>query len=279
MSKSLNWTIRILLVASLVVVASCGKKKEESDKTAGTTTHHAAATSLAPGDAPFASVVEAAGFDPVFYRSFPSQVPGMKSYVLVYRHGSSGGVLYLQQYGAEQRPVWHWYFDQDAPDSVAAVEINEDGLWDVRMFAGNKTTDYIQDQAFTFVARPRDDRVAMNGKSSDPVDADGMLWRAFDDDSTTAFRTSTSGAYVELPVPLGLDDGVLSVQLLGADQPMTVQVRADGKQIKEFDLDPTTSKQVIQLGQAALGAKLLRLDIKSARDGAANVAISELGVR
>lgn len=280
MHKRLNWTIRALLAASLVVVvASCGKKSEEGAKTEQTPSRTVSAPSIPLENVTIAKAVEAAGYKPVFYRNFPSQVPGMKAFVLVYRDGSAGGVLYLQKYGSDERPVWHWYFPENAPDSVAAVEINEDGLWDVRMFVGKDTRDYVQDQSFTFVARPRDDRVAMNGETSEPVDADGMLWHAFDDDTTTAWRSKSGDAYVDLPVPLGLEAGILTVQLLSDDQPATVEVSADGKKIKDVDLEPTTDAQEVQLGEPAMGAKMIRLDIKSMRAGADTVAISELGVR
>lgn len=280
MQKSLNWTIRAVLAASLVLaVASCGKKNEKAGTKEQATTHTAQVPSVSLDNLAIAKAVKDAGYETVFYRNFPAQVPGMKAFVLVYRHGSSGGVLYLQKYGDDERPVWHWYFPDGAPDSVAAVEINEDGLWDVRMFAGNKTMDYVQDQAFTFVAPPRDDRVAMNGETSEPVAADGMLWHAFDDDSTTAWRSNAKGAYVDLPVPLGLDAGILTVQLLADNQPKTIEVSADGKKIKDFDLEATTNAQAIQLGDQAMGAKMLRLDIKSTRDDAGAVAISELGAR
>ena len=81
----------------------------------------------------------------------------MKSEVVVYhaKSGSGGGVLYTQKYGDDNRVVWHWYFNEDAPDSIEAIELNEDGLWDVRMFIGSKTQDYVQEQSFSLVARQR----------------------------------------------------------------------------------------------------------------------------
>lgn len=239
------------------------------------------ATAVSLDDAPFKAVLDQAGFKPVFLRDFPSQVPGMKSSILVYRasRGSRGGVLYLQKYGDNDRVVWHWYFDDDAPQSVEAVELNEDGLWDVRMIADGKPLEYVQDESFSFVARQRDDRVAMNGKSSDPINSESMLWHCFDGDTTTAWRSSLRGAFVELPVPLGIEDGILSVQLLAEDQPAKCELKADGKKVQEFELTQTTLEQAIQLDESARDAKLLRLEFKSSHGGAGNVAVSELGVK
>lgn len=274
-----------LLIAGLLsgALTSCGGSSEEKSATEKPAAEQTAATTaeVSLDQAPMKAVLEAAGFKPVLYRTFPSQVPGMKSNMLVYRatRGSSGGVLYLQRYGDEDRVVWHWYFEKDAPESVEPVEINEDGLWDVRMVAGGEVREYVQDQSFSFVARQRDDRVAMNGESSEPLNAESMLWRCFDSDTTTAWRSSLRGAFVELPVPLGIDEGILSVQLLAQDQPAKCELKADGKKVQEFDLKQTTLEQLIQLNDAAREANSLRLEVKSAHADAGNVAISELGVK
>jgi hypothetical protein len=201
--------------------------------------------------------------------------------VVVYRadDGPAGGVIYVQEYGDQYRPVWHWYFASGAPDSVQAVEINEDGLWDIRMWVGGESRDYVQDQSFTLGARQRDDLVAMNGDASEPVDAGGMLWHAFDGDTTSAWSSELDGAFVDLPVPLGTDAGILTVRLLPEGQPDKVEVKADGKKVQEFELDQTTLEQDIQLDPAAKNAGMLRLEFKSAHRGADKVSVAELGLK
>jgi len=281
MNTVMNISIRAFAVAGLLVLASCGKSGDQktTDKTAAGTDKAPAAT-VSLSDAPLKPVLQKAGFEPVFYRSFPGAVPGLASSMLVYRasRGSGGGVLFLQEYGDQFPCVWHWYFADDAPDSVQAVEVNEDGLWDVRMFVKGQPRDYIQDQSFTLSARQRDDLIAMNGGASEPVDAAGMSWFAFDGDTATAWRSKLGGAYIEVPVPLGAGT-TLSIQLLASDQPRKVELKADGKKVQEFELDATTLEQAVQLDAAAQGASVLRLEFKSGQDGAGNVAVAELGVR
>ncbi len=272
----------IALVAAVMAVSSCGKSDDGGDTSSKSSGGKQTASSVAPvGETPLKSILKASGFKPVFHRPFPSQVPGMKSEVVVYHanSGSGGGVLYTQKYGEENRVVWHWYFHKDAPDSIAAIELNEDGLWDVRMYVGSKTHDYVQEQSFTFVARQREDRLAMNGEASEPVDASAMAWKCFDGDTATAWRSPARGAFIEVHTPLGTDAGILTIQLLAEEQPASIELKADGKTVQEFDLEPTSLPQMIQLEDAARDAKTLRLVIKSSHGGAKNVAISELGVR
>jgi hypothetical protein len=68
------------------------------------------------------------------------------------------------------------------------------------------------------------------------------------------------------------------VQLLAENQPKKVELRADGKKVQEFELEQTTLEQAVQLDEAARGADVLRLDIKSAHRGADNVAVAEIRV-
>jgi hypothetical protein len=273
-------TVCTLLAAGLLVLSSCGGKSGEEKQAAGEK-ETKSTPAVVVADAPLKAEIEKAGFKPIFYSKFPSQLPGIKSDVVVYRadKGSAGGVLYVQEYGNQYRPVWHWYFASDAPDSVHAVEINEDGLWDMRMWVGGETRDYVQDQSFTLTARQRDGLVAMNGDASEPVDAAGMLWHAFDGDTTSAWSSDLGGAFIDLPVPLGIDAGILAVRLLPEGQPDKVEVKADGKKVQEFELDQTTLEQAIQLDPAAKNADTLRLEFKSAHRGADKVSVAELGLK
>lgn len=264
----------VLIVAALA--ASCGKSKNEPKTTAGRET-----TAARPvGKLAFTPILRAAGFEPVWERRFPAEMPGMKASVIAYRaqSGPAGGVVYVQDYGDSQRVVWQWYFPDAQPDSVTAVELNQDGLWDVRMFMkGGTTKDYIQDKSFTFFAPLRDDRIAMNGQSSDPQD-DDVLWKAFDGDSTTAFVTSVGG-YVQIPTPLGIQDGLLRVQLDAKDQPKKCDVEVDGKKVQDFELKQSTLTQTVQLDPSVKTAKSVRIVFDSAYGDANQVAISELGLR
>jgi hypothetical protein len=187
--------------------------------------------------------------------------------------------LYLQKHGEDDRIVWHWYFEDGTPDAIEALELNGDGLWDVRMRAGGETREYIQDETFSFMARKREDRVAMNGKASEPIGDTGASWRCFDGDPNTAWRSRTKGAFVDVPTPLGIKDGVLTIQLLTEDQPRKCELKADGKKVQEFELEQTTLEQVIQLDERARGARLLRLEIQSTHGGTENVAIGELEIK
>lgn len=274
-----NQAVPALLLAGLLAAAGCGGGKEEQGAAGTGDTSTSSAKPVA--DAPYRDVLEAAGYQPVFYESFPSQIAGMKSDVVVYhaRSGSGGGVLYLQEFGSGYQPLWHWYFEKDAPDSVQALEINEDGLWDVRMFVDGEPVDYVQDQSFTFVTRRRDDRIAMNGDASEPIDAESMAWHAFDSDTTTAWQSALDDAFIEIPVPLGIEKGILTIQLLADHQPDKVELSADGKKVQEFELEETTLEQAIQLDPAAMKAKVLRLDFDSAHRGSDTVAVAELGVK
>lgn len=278
--RAVRGSMSAALAVGVLALVACGKSTDSETRTGGDTAARGAASTTNVENAPMRSVLEAAGYQPVFYRRFPAQVPGMKASVVVYRarSGKDGGVLYLQQYGERDRVVWHWYFESDAPDSVASFEVNGDGLWDVRMYVRGEARDYLQDQSFTFVRSQRDDRVAMNGPSSEPVDADAMSWLCFDGDTTTAWRSrvGSGGAFIVLPVPLGIDEGILSVQLRDAHQPLRCEVQAGGKTVQSFDLQATEQEQLIQLDAEARSARSLRLVVVT---GAAEVAISELGLK
>jgi len=93
--------------------------------------------------------VEAAGYVVKDYRSFPSQEITKRGRVLVYtdkKGKDSGGVVYLKKTGFQVAPAWHWYFKDMVPDSVINVEINRDGLWDLRLVSTNGRTErFIQE--------------------------------------------------------------------------------------------------------------------------------------
>jgi hypothetical protein len=227
--------------------------------------------------------VEAAGYVVKEYRSFPSQEITKRGRVLVYtdkKGKDSGGVVYLKKTGFQVAPAWHWYFKDMVPDSVINVEINRDGLWDLRFVSTKgRTEQFIQEETFTLSARERTDWIAMNGACSAPLTHDAAMWKCFDGDTTTAWRSSLAGpAFIEFDVPFGVADGNLTICTTASGQPRGCAVYADGKRVEEIELKPEAGRQVIALGQAVRGAKRIRLEFTSAHANAADVAIAELGL-
>jgi hypothetical protein len=286
----------LLTVVSLAVflAASCGKKddgakKGETPKSDGGLAEIAkSATRAFTVDDEFAEareVIEEAGFKVKSYKPFPVQEVGKKGRMLVYtdkRGKRSSGMIYVKKTGAEIGPAWHWYFSDMVPDSVVFREINGDGLWDVRFVSTKgETHDFIQDETFTLLAKERSDWMALNGVSSAPVTDEFPLWKCFDGDTTTAWISSLSEpeVFLEFDVPFGAESGILSLQSLEAGQPKGCAVYADGKRIKEFNLEPVLSPQMIQLGGDVVGAKRVRLVFDSRHGSGDMIAVSELSFK
>jgi hypothetical protein len=138
-----------------------------SDSSSGGAATASAVTTLPVEGAPFGDRIAAAGYQVVQFRRFPAQQPGRKAFAVVYRTGSSGGVLYTSAQGSSgDQPVWHWYFDDAAPDSATYLELNDDGLWDVRIYFGDKHRDFLQESDFSFYGKLRSDLIAVNGTAS-----------------------------------------------------------------------------------------------------------------
>ena len=268
MRSSNTMTFVLLAFLSAVLIAGCGGGESDSGSSDGGSS---GVTTMPVEGAPFGERIAAAGFDIVQFRGFPAQLPGRDAFAIVYRKGSKGGVLYTGAQGnSGDRAVWHWYFSDSAPDSVTYLELNDDGLWDVRVHFGGKHTDFLQESDFSFFGKLRADLIAMNGPASNP---DGM-WQAFDGDTTTAWSAGGDSGWLEVFSPMGLRDGVLALQLDGEGASTKVLVKADGKQLSEFDLEATPLEQVFQLGDGAMSASVLRFEFSGG-----NVAISEVQVR
>jgi hypothetical protein len=228
-------------------------------------------------------IVETAGYVVKEYRSFPAQEITKRGRVLVYtdkKGKHSGGVIFLKRTGFEAAPAWHWYFEDMVPDSVINVEINQDGLWDLRIVSTRgKDERFVQGESFSLFARERTDWIAMNGSSSAPVSEDAAMWKCFDGDTTTAWKSSLSGgAFIEFNVPFGVTGGNLSLYTMTSEQPRGCAVYADGKRMEDIELQPVAGRQVIALGQGVRGAKKIRLEFTSAHANAATVAVAELGL-
>lgn len=294
MTSGKYMAVIVLAAAIAWTAASCGKEDGGADgKQVRDQAETSSVTDLAKQSMPGLSVedeflegrqmIEEAGFTIRSYRDFPAQEVTMKGRMLVYtdKGKKHSGVVYLKKVGGRLHPSWHWYFEDMVPDSVLKREINGDGLWDVRMVASHgKTVDFLQDDSFTLMGPERSDWIAMNGESSPPVSKENELWKAFDGDTTTAWKSAPQDvAFIELAVPFGVRDGVLRIATLSSEQPERCVVYADGKRVGEVELQPVAGRQEIALDAGIRGAKSVRLEFPSVRGGGNVVAVAELSLR
>ncbi|MFQ5510279.1 MAG: hypothetical protein ACE5EO_00365 [Candidatus Krumholzibacteriia bacterium] len=275
-------------VLAALLLGSCGKSEDESGgavdlqaiarRAGGTVTLEEEVASIA-------EMAEAAGYEKKIYEPFPGQETGDKGRVLVYggKGGKPpGGIIYINKKGSQVTHGWHWYFADMVPDSVVPVELNDDGLWDVRVVAGSRVVSLVQDESFSLMAGERADWIAMNGTASAPLSEGDALWKAFDGDTTTAWRSPVAAqgkAYVDIPCPFGVVEGVLSLRTLDAGQPKNCKLYADGKEIQQFELEAKAAKQMIQLDRGVVGARQIRLEFASTHGGATTVEIAELELK
>jgi hypothetical protein len=139
---------------------------------------------------------------------------------------------------------------------------------------GGGVRDLVQGETFTLMAAERDDRLALNGASSDP----DPVWRCFDGDTTTAWEGRAGvGSWLALPAPLGVESGILRIRLSPSGQPQRLTVEADGKKVEDVDLGATTREQLVEV-PGLRGARSVRLLVASMR-GSGPARIAELGVR
>lgn len=265
------------IICLLVFSLACSKKKEGEEavnkETPPATTAGTAAGPLTTGNAPFAPVIIARGYRVVQAKRFPAQVDARRATVVVYcsADNARGGILYVRGFQDDPpRPTWHWYFGNAAPDSVMAVDINRDGLWDVRAFmAGGATQEFIQEKDFTFRGSERGGLAAMNGAASS---TEGM-YRAFDADTSTAWQAPSAGAYLEVPNPFGMEAGQLKVRLAGGSRPHRLEIGDGTRKLQECDLDATFEEQRFQLDAAIKDLPTIRITVVGQ---GRTVAISEL---
>jgi hypothetical protein len=275
-----------LLAAGILMSLSCGKKTDqgkESQSTQAEATTPANVDSLPLTSVPFMSELSASGYEPAFYAAFPSTVPARAGRVMLYRSasgGSGGGMLYVEREGPDEELVWHWYFQDDVPKAVVKEEVNGDGLWDIRVLMANKKEQlFLQEKDFALTGGGRPDRIALNGESSQPAGPEFPLFRCFDQDSTTAWRASMGGAFVEVAAPLGVRDGILVVQSAETARPKDCEVLADGKRIDRITLKDTDKKQLVELNPAVRTAKKVRIVFQSVYGSGNQVAVAEIGIR
>ena len=274
-----------------ILLGSCGKSEEKQEAKPASNLVEIARVArgggldLAGEAAYIKNLIEGAGFETTYYGSFPGQPNGKKGRVLLYESadGKGGGVIYITKSESGVAPCWHWYFEDLVPDSAVAVELNDDGLWDVRLvFKDGRVLSFIQDESFTLAGKGRSDWIALNGVSSPPVSRREMMWYCFDSDTSTVW-SSPAGVdakpYLEIPAPFGVSEGILVVRTLDDGQPKTCVLYADGERIQEFELAAEAARQTVELDSAAQGTKMIRLEFVSMHGGASAVTIAELSIR
>jgi hypothetical protein len=286
--KSTVTTCIALAAASLLALSGgCGKKSEDeqADQAAPTAESGQTEASLPTDGVPFGSTIEESGFEIVYYNQFPSAMAGRKGKLLLYRSASGdkdGGMVFLEQWGQDTRWVWHWYFGDAQPKMFERLDVNKDGLWDIRVHTDrNRQIDLVQDRDFLFKDSSRDDRIALNGTCSEPV-AGHPLWHCFDGDIRSTWQSNTKGGgrpFIEVASPLGLSDGILSIRAADENQPRECEVYADGKKVQSFELSATTEEQLVQLDPKVLKAGKIRLEIKSCHGDCVAVAVAELQIK
>jgi hypothetical protein len=286
-----TWLLAVAWVLVVGLSGSCGKSEETESKGSGKSSLADLARLAAGGMtleeeiAMVDEMIESAGAKRKLYQEFPGQRMGAKARILVYskKNGKPpGGIIYLNKRDRTITSGWHWYFKDMVPDSVVAVELNDDGLWDIRVVAGDRVLSFIQEETFTLSAGERSDWIAMNGVSSPPVEESAALWKAFDGDTVTAWRSSLGAegkAFLVLTLPFGVADGILTVRTLEDGQPEKCNLIADGKAVQQFDLRAEAAAQMIQLDRGVVGAKEIRLEFTSAHGGAQAVQIAEIELR
>jgi hypothetical protein len=280
------------LAASLVILAlmvgACGKSEEKADAEDPNRTLLDIAKraqmepSLLEETRELYAMVEQAGFSPRNYTTFLSQEVGKKGRMLTYedKKKGCGGIIYIKKTGAELKPAWHWYFEDMIPDSVTNVELNDDGLWDLRVVSTDgQAMEFVQGETFTLLAKDREDWIALNGGASAPSPDSEAMWKCFDGDTATVWRSSTAdgGAFIEFPAPFGVKDGVLTIQTTGEDQPKACTVYADGAEVQQFPLESKAASQLVKLDAGVLGSKSIRLVFAPSQGNA--VAVAEIALK
>jgi hypothetical protein len=230
-------------------------------------------------------VLEKAGFEPTLYRKFPCGRATEKGRALVYRNrgrGESGGVIYLAEARRGRAPCWHWYFGDAVPEEVLPVELNEDGLWDVRVvMEDGSLREFMQDESFTLRAGHRSDWIALNGTASPHTDPNHAMWKCFDGDSTTSWSSSLFGkdeVFIEVLTPFRLERGILTLRTLEKGRPRECRLYSGQEMLQTFELADKAGTHQLQLERDAREAESIRLVVRSVYGVADWVSIAELSL-
>ncbi len=265
------------VLTGLAVIASCAKKEAPEKKIEAAKKSLISKTVLKP-EGRVKDVINSGGYELIDYKAFPTQEQGVKGRIALYGADKKkgGGIIYLKKTVDGVFEAWHWFFADMVPDSAVQVEINEDGLWDLRIFFAGKEMNLIQDESFTLMGEPREDWLAMNGGSSAAVFPGNELWRCFDADTGTSWRSSLDnpgGASIELNMPFGVHEGILTIVTGSDGRPEACEFFADGKRIDSFSLKDEAGRQMVRLPSKAAGARTVKLAFKSVHGGGKIVAI------
>ena len=274
-----NRNILLVIIAGATMIFSCGQSKESGDKGAQQVD---STLSVAIAKAPFNDMLEKAGFSIVSIEKFPTAEARKSGQAVVYRSTAkelSGGILYFRNERKRSFPTWHWFFDGVAPDSVRAVELNEDGMWDIRIsMSDGSEREFLQDEEFTLFAESRSDWIALNGTSSSSTDPDHLVWMCLDGRLNTVWRSSlhSSGeVFLEVMSPFSIRNGVVTVHTIEEGCPRECELFADGKRIKQFTLEDQAGEQKVQLGADYSSVEKIRFVVRSTYDEGGNVNIAE----
>lgn len=285
--SAIHKCVAFAFLSVLLVSGGCGKKSDDgqSEKADSKSSTPHVDASLSTQSVPFGDIIRAAGFEVVYVNPFPSRVPGDQGRMILYNSahdGDDGGILFAETGKAgDVGWVWHWYFEDQKPKVFERLDIDKDGLWDIRVYTDDGHFDLVQDATFELGGGNRVDRIALNGSCSES-EADHPLWHCFDGNVKSAWRSRMEGnprPFIELYSPLGLADGILSIKAMDQNQPRDCEVYADGEKIQSIELRPTTDEQLIQLDAKARTARKIRLEIKSCHQDCVSVAIAELQIR
>jgi hypothetical protein len=276
-----------MLVAfgAVVLLAACGGSSEDESGDQGTSNQLLEIAKQAGGGLKLETeanwiheLITGSGYEVKSYEKFPGQPNGKKGRMLLYaaKNGKSGGAIYMLTSSGSVSPCWHWYFEDVAPKSAHAEELNDDGLWDLRIETSSEPLLYIQDETFTLQGKDRFDWIAQNGESSPPTSASNAMWYLFDGDTTTVWRSGggSGKAFISIKAPFGVQDAQLHLRPIESDQPATCTLYADGKKVEEIKLEQKAVRQIVALPESVKGKRDIRLEF----DGG-TVSIAELAIK
>lgn len=282
-------TLCAALGAAFVIAVNggCGNgtEGEEADRSEAAVETQQAEPSLPIDTVPYDSVIEAAGYEVVYFRTFPASEAGRRGRLILYASasgGKDGGAVFVEQWGTTTQWVWHWYFEDARPEAYTREELNQDGLWDIRIvFENGDRVDLIHDDTFALLGRGREDRIALNGTSSTPLEGH-PLWHCFDGDLRSSWQSEIGGEevpFIEVASPLGLSEGILSIRAASDGQPRQCHLYADGDRVQSIELQATRDEQLVQLDPKLNTAKKIKLEIESCHGDCGAVAIAELQIK
>jgi hypothetical protein len=282
MKTNIRRLIAAVIIAGSLMTLSCGKSKE-SKEAADPAAHQAdSVLSASIAAAPFKIMLEEAGFSIVAIDDFPTVITRRTGQAVVYRfasHNRSGGILYFKNKDHRSFPTWHWYFDDGAPSGIQALELNEDGLWDIQItMSDGEKREYLHDEDFTLTAEVRSDWIALNAVASSTSEPDHPIWQCLDGQRNTAWRSSlqsSGGVFLEVWAPFGIRQGILTVQTSDEGRPRECELLADGKPVKQFTLENRAGEQRVQLGKTFSKAVKVRFVVHSSYAENGMVAIAE----